>query len=163
MKKHNVLRWTGIGCLTLGLLFNLQYAWMDYGMHDNTLGTQLKAQTNGGGTTGGGSTGGDCTCDGGGSTDGGGSSTGDDCTCEGGGSSGGGTTGSGWKRTNSDCVYTVTGEVGADAYILGIYIGKIGGKGIATYEAKDAQTDCAYGGNQQCEARYCPTNPFKDN
>jgi len=139
MKKHNVLRWTGIGCLTLGLLFNLQYAWMDYGMHDNTLGTQLKAQTNGGGTTGGGSTGGDCTCDGGGSTDGGG----------------------GWCRTDSDCVYTITGKAGADVYILGMYIGKIDAKGKLIYEVKDGKTHCTAGGKEQCEARYCPINPFK--
>jgi len=66
----------------------------------------------------------------------------------------------GWIRTNDDCVYTVSGKVGADAYLFGVYIGRIGADGTATYTAKDAQTDCASGGNQQCEARYCPINPF---
>src|SRR5690606_28727183 len=73
MRKNNVLRWVGIGALTLGFFFNLQYALIDYGMLDGTLGYQLAAQANTGGGTGGGSTddGGGSTDDGGGSTDGG--------------------------------------------------------------------------------------------
>src|SRR5690606_24373703 len=71
MKKRKVLRGFGIGVLTLGLFFNLQYALIDYGMFDGTLGYQLVAQANTGGGTGGGST-----DDGGGSTDDGGGTDG---------------------------------------------------------------------------------------
>jgi len=70
MKRSNVWRWVGIGALTLGFFFNMQYALIDYGMFDGTLGYQLVAQANTEGGTGGGGT-----DDGGGSTDGGS----DDC------------------------------------------------------------------------------------
>lgn len=85
MKKNNVFRGVGVAALTLGLFFNLQYALVDYGMHNSSLGTQLTAQTNSNG----------------------GSSGGDGSGGEGTGTSGGGWL---WKKafTTTSCIYRET-------------------------------------------------------
>jgi hypothetical protein len=72
-----------------------------------------------------------------------------------GGTSGGGTDGL-WKRTDWDCIYTFSGDVGAKIAIFGGTILTIGADGTATYTYEGGKTDCESGGRQQCTARYCP-------
>jgi len=109
MKKSNVLKGLGVTALTLGLFFNLQYALIDYGMHNNSLGTQLTAQTNSNG----------------------GSSGGDGSGGEGTGTSGGGLL---WKKayTNTDCTYRKTTTYWVKGGI--IYYGWVAGAGETTSE-----------------------------
>jgi len=68
-----------------------------------------------------------------------------------------------WHRKNDDCKYTFKGKAGAKVYFLGMYVGTINAEGEFVYTATDTQTSCTAGGQEQCEARYCPINPFTTN
>lgn len=70
--------------------------------------------------------------------------------------SGGGTL---WCREDFDCTYIFQGEAGATITVAGVKI-KIGADGMASYTIPKGSTECSFGGNQQCEARYCPSTPF---
>lgn len=67
-----------------------------------------------------------------------------------------------WVRTDGDCVYEATGKAGSTLKLnlggTGIITLKLNSEGYVKYVAKDAQTDCTAGGQQQCQARYCPVD-----
>ena len=142
MRKKFLLKYLGISLGITTLVANIQYALLDYGMHDNSLGYQLIAQTGGtgGSNTGGGNTGGGDT--GGGNT--------------GGNTNGGGSNGNTlWHRNDKNCVYSFTGKAGAVITIFGGKVLTIGADGTASYTVTDGQTVCTAGGQQQCTSRYC--------
>ncbi len=53
MKKSKYIKYIGVALAVLTLVANIQYALLDYGLHTNTLGNQVFAQTNTGGSSGG--------------------------------------------------------------------------------------------------------------
>jgi len=58
-------------------------------------------------------------------------------------------------RTDADCVYSFTGKAGATFTVFGVTL-TFNAQGEATYTYKDGKTHCKSGGDEQCEARYCP-------
>lgn len=148
MEMKKLFKYIGMGLGITALVANIQYALLDYGMHDNSLGYQLLAQTNGTGGSSGGNTGGNT----GGST--GGSSSGGET----GGSSNGSASNSlaVFIRTDYDCKYTFKGKAGATITIFGGKVITIGADGTAEYTYGSGKTDCSTGGTQFCVARYCP-------
>src|SRR5574344_877680 len=65
-----------------------------------------------------------------------------------------------FKRTDQDCVYTVTGKAGGNiklniggASILNL---TIGADGSASYTYPGGKTICESDGHQECTSRYCP-------
>lgn len=65
-----------------------------------------------------------------------------------------------WVRKDGSCVYRATGKAGSTIKLnLGsaqIITLTFDACGKVEYEAEDAKTDCTAGGQQQCQARYCP-------
>jgi len=143
MKIKKLFKYIGMGLGITALVANIQYALLDYGMHDNSLGYQLLAQTNGTGGGTGGNTGGST----GGSSSGG----------ETGGSSSGSASNSSaiYTRKAYDCDYTFRGKAGDTIRVGGVVI-TIGADGTAKYIYQDGWIECENGGSQVCETRYCP-------
>jgi len=112
---------------TTAMAINIQYAIDDYGILKGSLHTEVLAQNTGTGTG-----------------SGSGSGSGNPVL---------------WVRVNDDCVYKFKGKANATitVTILGAKINiKLDANGEATYESSGSQTDCTAGGQQQCEAKYCP-------
>ena len=65
-----------------------------------------------------------------------------------------------WKRTDEDCEYKATGKAGSTVRLnighAGIITLTFDSKGKIEYVAKGAKTSCTAGGQEQCQARYCP-------
>lgn len=68
--------------------------------------------------------------------------------------------GASWIRTDGDCFYEISSKANATVVLtlgsLGSISLKCDANGYASYTARDAKTDCASGGNQKCQDRYCP-------
>ncbi|MDY3063754.1 MAG: hypothetical protein SOW56_06980 [Bacteroidaceae bacterium] len=72
-----------------------------------------------------------------------------------------------WLRQDENCSYSFEGKAGAEVTlnIAGLEAVKLkcDANGKVTYTAKDAQTRCFAGGNEQCQARYCPVVFWESN